>query len=99
LKSYRGCGAMQQQLRVRVTGRVQGVGYRDFTQKAARRLGIDGWVRNLPDGSVEALLCAEAAAIERMLDQLRAGPPFSRVTGVVVTPLVEPVETNGFMIR
>jgi acylphosphatase len=62
-----------------VKGRVQGVGYRFFAERAARELGIRGWVRNLPDGSVEALAEGEDDAIARFLDRLRQGPRGSRV--------------------
>jgi acylphosphatase len=62
-----------------VTGRVQGVGYRFFAERAARELGVRGWVRNLPDGSVEAVAEGEDEAIARFLERLRRGPLGSRV--------------------
>lgn len=67
----------------RVTGRVQGVGYRAWTQAAARRLGLSGWVRNRRDGSVEALLAGPEAAVAAMLAAMRQGPPAARVEDVV----------------
>lgn len=67
-----------------VTGRVQGVGYRFFAERIARELGIAGWVRNLPDGSVEALLEGEEDALARFLERLRRGPLASRVDSLVV---------------
>ena len=62
-----------------VTGRVQGVGYRFFAERAARELGVRGWVRNLPDGSVEALAEGDDDAIASFLARLRQGPHGSRV--------------------
>jgi acylphosphatase len=67
-----------------VTGRVQGVGYRFFAERIARELGIAGWVRNLPDGSVETLAEGEEDALSRFLERLRRGPLASRVDSVVV---------------
>jgi len=59
---------------VRVSGRVQGVGYRAWTQRRATALGLAGWVRNLPDGSVLALVCGPAETVAAMLDAMRDGP-------------------------
>ena len=70
-------------------GRVQGVGFRYFAARAARELGVAGWVRNLPDGSVETLVEGEATAVEGYLDRLRRGPSASRVDGVVVEERAE----------
>jgi acylphosphatase len=65
--------------KVHVFGRVQGVFFRAWTAEQARWLGIAGWVRNCPDGSVEAHLEGEADKIERMIALLREGPPQARV--------------------
>ena len=70
--------------RALVVGRVQGVGFRYYAARAARELGVCGWVRNLPDGSVETLAEGDAAAVERYLDRLRQGPTASRVDRVAV---------------
>ena len=67
-----------------ISGRVQGVGFRFFAERAARAAGVKGWVRNAHDGSVETLVEGEEAAVARYLDQLRNGPVGSRVTGVLV---------------
>ena len=72
-----------------VQGRVQGVGFRYYAVRAARELGVSGWVRNLPDGSVETLVEGDAAAVEGYLDRLRRGPSASRVEGVVVEERAE----------
>lgn len=65
-----------------VHGRVQGVGFRAFAQRSAREAGVRGWVRNLPDGSVETACEGEPAAVERYLDLLRKGPLIGRVSKV-----------------
>jgi acylphosphatase len=72
-----------------VKGRVQGVGFRYFAARAARELGVAGWVRNLPDGSVETLAEGDTVAVEGYLDRLRRGPSSSRVDGVVVEERTE----------
>jgi acylphosphatase len=73
-------------LLVRVSGRVQGVGYRGGLRSAALAQGVSGWVRNRRDGSVEAVLQGEAAAVEAVLDWARRGPPAARVAEVRCTP-------------
>lgn len=65
-----------------IRGRVQGVGFRWFTTNAARALGLAGWVRNLPDGSVEALAVGEASALAELENALRVGPAGSHVESV-----------------
>ena len=67
-----------------ISGRVQGVGFRWFTQDAASREGVVGWVRNLPDGRVEALLEGEAESVTRVERTLRSGPRGARVEDVAV---------------
>lgn len=71
-----------------VRGRVQGVGYRLFALRGAQELGLNGWVRNLPDGSVETFAEGDDAAMERYLTRLGYGPLLSRVDGVAVEPAV-----------
>ena len=65
--------------RIRISGRVQGVAYRAFTQKTASRFGLSGGVRNLPDGRVEVEAEGEKSAIESLIASLRTGPPLARV--------------------
>jgi acylphosphatase len=67
---------------VRIEGRVQGVGYRAFVERNALSLGLDGWVRNRRDGSVEAVFQGPDAAIDAMLRLCRQGPSASAVTCV-----------------
>lgn len=69
---------------VTVEGRVQDVGFRAWTVRTARQLSLDGWVRNMPDGSVEALLSGTPDAIDEMLVLLEVGPPAARVDRVSV---------------
>jgi acylphosphatase len=70
---------------VRIEGRVQGVYYRAWTDQTARRLDLDGWVRNRRDGSVEVVLSGLAPQVDEMLRRFAEGPPDARVTNVVVT--------------
>jgi acylphosphatase len=67
-----------------VTGRVQGVSYRVACARQAAVAGVTGWVRNRADGSVEAVFEGEAAAVERMVEWCRQGPPRARVVQVQV---------------
>jgi acylphosphatase len=67
-----------------VSGRVQGVGFRWFTQDTARREGAMGWVRNLPDGRVEAVVEGESEAVTRVERAIRSGPRGARVEKVDV---------------
>lgn len=79
-------GGDRRAVRVRVTGRVQGVGFRAWTRDRAQALGLDGWVRNESDGSVTALISGTRSAIEEMVQALHDGPRWSKVTGVEITP-------------
>lgn len=71
-------------LHVVVEGRVQGVGFRWFVRQEARRLGVAGWVRNLPDGSVELTVGGEMAAARRLIEYVRVGPESADVRDVRV---------------
>ena len=68
-----------------VKGRVQGVGYRAFVEREALMRGIEGFVRNRRDGTVEALLVGDSATVEDMLSALRRGPPGSHVEAIDAT--------------
>lgn len=68
-----------------VRGRVQGVSYRSFAQRMARHIGVRGWVRNRPDGSVEALGAGPNEQVERWVAVLRHGPPFALVADLEET--------------
>jgi acylphosphatase len=71
--------------RLRITGRVQGVGYRAWALQVASRFGLRGWVRNRTDGSVEALVIGEDDAVARMIEACREGPFGARVSEVAIT--------------
>lgn len=83
--------------RVLVKGRVQGVFFRGSTEDEARSRGVDGWVRNLPDGSVEAVFEGPPAAVEALIGFCRQGPRFSRVEALEVAE-EEPEALRGFRI-
>lgn len=74
------------EVRVTVRGRVQGVGYRWFAREEARRLGVRGWARNLPDGSVFVEAAGTGRAIDGFVLALREGPPHAHVADVRVEP-------------
>lgn len=69
-----------ERLAIRVEGRVQGVGFRFFTQDVANRLGVSGWVRNTPDGAVEAQAQGNDEVLDAFVEALLNGPPLSRVS-------------------
>lgn len=69
-------------VRLRITGRVQGVFFRESTRREATRLGLQGWVRNLDDGSVEAVVQGPAADVETMVQWCHRGPQLARVDSV-----------------
>jgi acylphosphatase len=73
-------------VRLRITGRVQGVGYRLWAMRTAARLGLRGWVRNRSDGSVEALVTGTPEAIAAIIEASRDGPRGAQVTEVAVAP-------------
>ena len=81
-------------IQARVTGRVQGVSYRWYTQEQARRLGVHGWVRNEPDGSV--LLHAEGDddAVDALVEWCRTGPSMAKVAHVAVREATPPGATS-----
>ena len=78
-------------VRVRIEGLVQGVWFRDWTTREAVRLGLDGWVRNRADGSVEAVFAGPPAVVEAMLAACRQGPRAARVDKVAAVDETEPV--------
>ena len=78
--------------RVIVDGAVQGVGYREFTRRAALRLKVSGWVRNRSDGAVEALVRGSPAAVEALIAEMRRGP---RLAVVESLRMIEHDETQS----
>mgnify|MGYP000107708070 CR=1 FL=1 len=83
---------------VRIAGRVQGVGYRDWLIREARRHGLWGWVRNRGDGTVEALMAGEQDALSAVLTACRRGPPLARVEDIEES-FAEPPAEPGFFRR
>ena len=65
--------------RLQIEGRVQGVWFRESMCREAERLGVAGWVRNRPDGSVEAVIQGSAEAVDTLIEWARSGPPLARV--------------------
>ena len=83
-----------------VTGRVQGVGFRYFTVRCANDLGISGWVRNLPDGSVETAIQGQGEKIEEMIGRLREGPGAANVSSLEIEEIESgSEELSGFAMR
>lgn len=81
--------------RLLIRGRVQGVGFRDWMMRKARELGVSGWVRNRSDGTVEALLAGDPAAVEELLRACRRGPRSAQVTSIEER-LADPPDDAGF---
>jgi len=84
---------------VMVSGRVQGVWFRGNTQRVAAAGGVRGWVRNLPDRRVEAVLQGERTAVESVIDFMRTGPPGAAVIDCVVSWRTAGEVFHGFNIR
>jgi acylphosphatase len=84
--------------RVKVSGRVQGVFFRDSTRRAAETRNVKGWVRNCPDGTVEAHFEGDREAVEQMVDWARRGPSRAEVADVDVTDAA-PEDLTRFEIR
>ena len=89
---------MHRAVEAHVTGRVQGVSFRYYAEHQARRLGVAGWVRNEPDGSVAAHVEGEAQAVDAMVAWLRQGPPAARVDRVDVHE-TQPTGATSFEVR
>jgi acylphosphatase len=87
--------------RLLVEGAVQGVGYREFTRRAALRLNVSGWVRNRSDGAVEALVRGPPSRVEALIAEMRQGPRFAVVERLRVTKHDgTPFNDNGtFVVR
>lgn len=86
-------------VRVLISGRVQGVFFRAYTKEEANRLGLKGWVRNLPDGRVEALFEGEDEAVEKMIKWCHRGSPASKVEKVEVFEEPYLGEYESFFIK
>ena len=82
--------------RLVVSGRVHGVGYRDWMVEEATRLGVSGWVRNRPDGAVEALVYGDIDAVEELLRACRRGPRMA-VVSRIEEDWADPPDAPGFV--
>ena len=87
------------QKKVTIQGRVQGVFFRMETKNAAEKLGVNGWVKNMPDGSVEALFQGDSDTIAKMLEWCHIGAPASRVDNVVSEDQETDTAFDNFQIR
>jgi acylphosphatase len=85
-------------VRVRISGHVQGVNFRAWTERQARSLGLSGWVRNRANGDVEAVFCGPAATVQSMLEACRRGPRLAEVKDVEIVGDAEPIG-GAFTIR
>ncbi|MFP3938859.1 MAG: acylphosphatase [Thermoanaerobaculia bacterium] len=83
----------------RLKGRVQGVGFRAFIRREAERLGLAGWARNAPDGTVEVEAAGSPDELAAFEDRLRQGPPAARVEGLGARELPAGPSGSGFEIR
>jgi acylphosphatase len=90
---------MNVRVRLLISGEVQGVFFRSNTRDIARRLGLKGWVRNLPDGRVECAVEGEKEKVERMIGFCREGPPGSRVENLEIKWERPKNESGGFEVR
>jgi acylphosphatase len=91
-------GMERRATRLRIVGRVQGVGYRWWAERTARSLGLDGWVRNCPDGSVELMAIGEGGALEQLIAACASGPAGAAVREVQALP-AEDDGSLGFETR
>ena len=89
---------IQRSVLVTITGRVQGVWFRDWTQRKALALGLAGWVRNRRDGRVEALFCGPVDDVEAMIGKCQSGSPLSRVDEIQ-TSEYKIYDGQGFEVR
>ncbi len=87
---------MALQARLTITGRVQGVGFRDWAITTGKRLGLTGWVRNRGDGAVEALIVGEEDAVGKMIEACRRGPPLAKVDEIDIDPVDLDILPEGF---
>ncbi len=86
-------------VRVIISGRVQGVGFRYFTQREGERLGVVGWVKNLPNGDVEAEAEGDETQIDAFTEAIRRGPPASRILNYQINEIPVNHRDVGFDIK
>lgn len=88
-----------EQYEIKVTGRVQGVGFRYYTQQQARTLNLTGWVRNTLDGGVMAMVQGPKHAVDTFVDYLWVGPPLSEVKSVTKVEVMMIEEFSQFSVK
>ena len=84
---------------VRIEGRVQGVWYRSWTEQQANKRDLCGWVKNLPDGAVEALVSGPESGVRQMLQDFQNGPPAAEVLSVEARECDPPAKTGFHLIK
>ena len=89
----------KQRAHLKITGRVQGVGFRNSTRRKARKLGVTGWVKNLTDGSVEAVCEGNKEDVEDLIDWAKSGPRLAGVSDIEVERTSYKGEFEEFSIR
>ena len=89
----------QERVTLKIKGRVQGVGFRNSTRRKARKLGVTGWVKNLADGSVEAVVEGNKEDVNDLIDWARRGPRLANVNDIEVERNQYKGEFEGFSIR
>jgi len=82
-----------------LSGRVQGVGFRAFTRRNAKRLGVSGWVKNLADGRVEAVIYGDRDKVEDLISRMETGPSLAEVEEIEVEEQKTPPAEKDFQIR
>jgi acylphosphatase len=87
------------QYEIKISGRVQGVGFRYFVQKRANEFDIKGWVKNMPDGSVVVMAKGDFKDMETFVDHLRIGPSMARVLKVEKSQMPELEDFSDFRVR
>lgn len=85
-------------VKLKITGRVQGVFYRAWLARQAGRAGIEGWVRNMEDGSVEALLQGDSELVDGLVEKCKNGSELASVSEVEVEPTGVETEIEGFSV-
>lgn len=83
---------------IRVEGRVQRVGFRDFAVRTARELNVNGTVRNLADGAVEIIAHGDREAVEALTAKVRVGPAAADVTAVIIEPVSVTEDADSFEV-
>lgn len=86
-------------LRIQIIGKVQGVFFRDYTRRKAEELQLAGWVKNRPDGSVEALVSGEGGQVKKMVEWFHLGSPHSNVQKVITHDTDALPDTHTFQIK